>query len=77
MRKVLFIVVVVCLVALARAQEARPAATTSRAAQKAFARALKLFDRRKMLEALEQFREAAQLAPENSEYAIARETVRQ
>ncbi|MGH9649107.1 MAG: hypothetical protein ACRD3I_01425, partial [Terriglobales bacterium] len=63
--------------ASARAAEARPAEGTNRTAQKAFARALKLFDAHKTLEALEQFDEAARLAPENQEYATARETVRQ
>ncbi len=49
----------------------------NREAQKAFSRALKLFDKQKTLEALPLLEEAARLAPENREYATARETVRQ
>ncbi len=77
MRRWLSIAIVVSLMGAARGQEAGAASTTPRAAQKAFARALKLFDAHKTLESLEQFREAARLAPENAEYVSAQETVRQ
>ncbi len=77
MRKLLSVAFTLCLLGAACAEEARPAGTPNRAAQKAFARALKLLDAHKTLESLEQFREAARLAPENAEYATAQETVRQ
>ncbi len=77
MKRWLFTVVAIVLATLAQAEEARPAEASSRAAQKAFARGLKLFDAHKTLEALEKFKEASGLAPENSEYATAQETVRQ
>ena len=76
MRRWLSIAIVISILGAARAQEAGPAGT-NRAAQKAFARALKLFDAQKTLEALEQFQEATRLAPKNAEYATAQETVRQ
>ncbi|MGH9602995.1 MAG: hypothetical protein ACRD24_11475, partial [Terriglobales bacterium] len=77
MRRLLTIATVAWLLASAGAQVAGPASPPNRTAQKAFHRALKLFDARKTLEALDQLEEAARLAPENKEYATARETVRQ
>jgi type II secretory pathway component GspD/PulD (secretin) len=54
-----------------------PSAKQDRAAEKTFKRALKLFDQQKTLEALALLEDAARLAPDQHEYATARETVRQ
>lgn len=64
-------------VPIAVGADQRSATKQERAAQKAFTRALKLFDKQKTLEALSLLEEAARLAPDNRDYTTARETVRQ
>ncbi|MCI0355719.1 MAG: type II and III secretion system protein [Acidobacteria bacterium] len=78
------IVLAACLIAVSATPvaaeaggQSAPARQTNLPAHKAFTRALKLFDAHKTLEALAELEEAARLAPENQEYATARETVRQ